>query len=139
MSNYAGKVKDFCSEKASGFCRILTPVVAFICLLTGSFLTYDFEEFKQVHPNWLEPISIIEGVLPFVFFVSASISLLLGMLHALLQPSIFNLKKKLKDLRRENEVIAETIKNVFDGYLFQLSRHLSFGANGNNCERVTIY
>lgn len=77
--------------------------------------------------------------LPDIFIWTAIAALGLSVLRLLYEPSVGKLHEEISGLRRESSVIAENIKNVFDGYLYQLSKKLEFGVNGENMERVTIY
>ena len=103
--------------------------------LVGIVLTVDFQNLWREHPYRL----IIASCL----FVLA---ILVAVLNILCQPTIKALCKENKSLKLKNEnlesqngVIAQAIKNVFEGFLYQLSQKLEFGSRKTNCERVTIY
>lgn len=119
--------------------RFALPFVSFAALISGTYLTYDFAALKLRYPNWDRAVDLIVLSLPFVFLVSAFAALVLSILGSICNRSIRILKKQVAELKRENEVIADNIRNLFDGYLYQLSSQLGFGADGKSDERITIY
>lgn len=119
--------------------RWLLPIVSFVALISGTYLTYDFAALKLIYPNWDRAIDLIVIALPFAFLVSALAALGLSLLGSICNRSIKILKRQIVELKRENEVLADNIRNLFDGYLYQLSSQLGFGSDGISDERITIY
>lgn len=115
------------------------PVLSALVILASAFLTYDFSSLRETYPNWDRQFEILQNSIPFVLFISAGLSLVFSLLYLPCRPTIKNLLKDLDDIKSKNELVGENIKNVFDGYLYQLSKKLDFGSNQSNCERVTIY
>lgn len=50
------------------------------------------------------------------------------------------LKVRLGELEDEAKLLTENIRNLLDGYLFNLASHkLGFGSRVSKCERITLY
>ncbi|HAT6978607.1 TPA: hypothetical protein F8R96_14810 [Legionella pneumophila] len=120
--------------------RWLMPSLSFLILITSSFLSYDFKPLMEKYPNWKGLFEIIKNNLPLTLILAAVLSLLISIIYSFfVKPSIKTLCDELEKIKEENALIAENVKKVFDGYLYQLSKKLEFGSNTSNCERVSIY
>ncbi len=94
----------------------------------------------EKYPSWKGLFEIIQNNLPLTLIIVAALNLLISSLYSFfIKPSIKTLLDELEKIKEENALIAENVKKVFDGYLYQLSKKLEFGSKASNCERVSIY
>ncbi|HAU0969464.1 TPA: hypothetical protein JBH76_04565 [Legionella pneumophila] len=120
--------------------RWVMPLLSCLILLASGFLSYDFKPLMAKYPNWKGLFVIIQNYLPLTLIIAAVINLIIAICYSFfIKPSIQTLSNTLDKLQEENALIAENVKKLFDGYLYQLSKKLGFGTNRSNSERVTIY
>ncbi len=108
-------------------------------------LIFILKNLIDYHYFWLNPLLIafitLSSVLNYrLILITSSISLAII--------SIFDLQdrktkktreEQLQNEKKKNEVISDNIKNLFDGYLYQLSNTLGFGNKKEYTERITLY
>lgn len=130
------KIKSFIDS----IYRWVIPVSSLVLFLASVFMSYDFTPLITKYPNWKGIFEFIQSNILSTLLIVAFINLFFTLFHLLyIKPSIKILIADLEKSISKNELIAENVKNVFDGYLYQISTKLKFGSKESNCERVTVY
>lgn len=115
----------------------------FAVAITSGLLTYDFTLFKSTHAAIAPYIAQYESCRLLVFVIVTSIATLLAVVDsAFIRPSVktlsltnLHLRQMLAKEEEKNQVLADNIKQVLDGYLVNLAKKIGFG----KCEeRLTL-
>lgn len=113
---------------------------AVLMTLSSFFLGRDFEFLKDKHPHlffilgeYVAPFSIWILALSFIVFLFVNYIEYKG------KPVLKAIKEDLKNATEANEIISERIKDLFDGYLYNLSSKLGCEKSESYCERITIF
>lgn len=132
-------IGNYLKKHYDAFYAVLAPILSAAIIFLSLSRSYDFRELREAYPNWRWLFDFLEAHILTSLLICAGCLVLLSILHIFCRPTIKKLQKDLDDITGKNELIGENVKNVFDGYLFCLSKKLGFGSQEKNCERVTIY
>lgn len=77
--------------------------------------------------------------MPWILLLSTLALAYVLFIEAKSKPRIDRLVKELADAQEKNSIITERVRDLFDGYLYNLANKLGFGTQSSNCERVTLY
>jgi hypothetical protein len=106
----------------------------------GYFLGRDVQHLIPEHPHlfillneYIIPISPWILIFSFIFFIYSSY------IEYRNKPRINIILKELEETKNANIIISERIRDLFDGYLYNLASKLGFGAKGQNSERITLF
>lgn len=114
------------------------PVLAFIVLLSGSLMSFDYSEVRQEFPRWPGLFDVLEGSFLFwCFIVSAGLALVIGLVLTRREKTILQLKSELQQERYEKDEFGNNIIILFDGLLLNLSRKLNV-PRGDDV-RISLY
>lgn len=105
--------------------RWLQPLAAFITLVSGTFLTFDYTAWRQEAPRWPGLIDLLENNMAWLFFGSAGLSLLIGFGQALRERTVGELQREIANHRGEIDAIGNSIVILFDGLLLNLGTKLA--------------
>ncbi len=115
---------------------ILTAIIAF----SSAFLDFDPSHLTAEHPvqhallsKWILP------TLPWVLFITVALLVLGKFFDYKSKPEMHKLESENQRLYGENQIINEQVRNLFDGYLYNLASRLEFGTQKENCERISLY
>ncbi len=95
------------------------------------------KSWKNLHPHlsW-----ILESKhLLIIGIISSVIALFISLNDFFWKRTIISLEKHLTKAQGNNDLIAENIRHLFDGYLFHLSNKLGYGNSQKKSERITLY
>lgn len=111
-------VQDFCG-------LWLQPILSSVALLSGAFLTYNFDGLRPRYPNWHGPISVIEVLLPSIFILSALGSLVVAIIVAKRGNTLKRLQADIEENSSQIAEIGNVIVILCDGLLLNLANKLS--------------
>lgn len=117
--------------------RYLIPALTVIIVIFSELPTFDISDLKSTHPYVAAMLETFSSNSFIVIFMSAMIQGILLLINELNRRTIKQLELELTSEKNKNEVIANNIKALFDGFLF----HLSVGklAFSDREARVTLY
>lgn len=108
--------------------RWLQPLVAFVALLSGGFLTYNFANLRERYPNWRGPLEAIESNLPTAFVITAVTSFVLTILVSwkakklsVMQKIVEESKKESKDIKISSDAEIESLREKYAQQTEELS------------------
>lgn len=131
-------MKHFSLYKILEFSRkFLNPPVSLGVLISGGFLTYNFTELGNKHPDWSGAILIVNNSIWWIFLCTAGTAFVFNIVEACCAKKISNIQEELDAVKEKNDVIGDNIKNLFDGVLLNLSRKLDFAQSDNS--RISLY
>lgn len=118
--------------------KVLAPALMSLC---GIYRNYDASALETLHPiqYYLIQSWLIPALYPWLFGICVFVYVGVLILEARAQPNIDDLTKKLANATEKNNIISERLRDLFDGYLYNLANKLGFGSQGTNCERITLY
>lgn len=124
----AGRTVKILYAVADFITRWLQPFVAFAALLSGGFLTYNFESLKERYPNWHGPLETIESNLPTAFVITAVTSFLLTILVSwktkrlsAMQKAVEKSKKETEDLKKSSDAEIDDLRDKYAQQTEELS------------------
>lgn len=103
----------------------LQPLLSFLALLSGAFLTYSFESLRKRYPEWLGPISFLEAVVPYTLIISALALLIVGIVIAKRSKTIKSLEAEIEEHSSQIAEIGNVIVILCDGLLLNLANKLN--------------
>lgn len=124
-------------QNQSFWLKIILPL---IMTVSGIFLNYDISFIQNDHPHLF--VFFHDYVLPqmlYILIFSTIFYTYTLFVENKNQPTIIELKEKLNAAEDKNKFISERLKDLFDGYLYNLAFKLEFGKRGINCERITLF
>ncbi|TAZ71102.1 hypothetical protein ELH72_29705 (plasmid) [Rhizobium ruizarguesonis] len=102
------------------------PVLAFIVLVSGSLMSFDYRDVRKEFPKWPGLFDFLEGSFLFwTFVISAVFTFCLGLLIAQRDKTLTQLNEELRRHRDEKDEVGNNIIILFDGLLLNLSRKLN--------------
>lgn len=113
------------------------PFAAFIALVTGSLLTYEFAAWRNKYPSWSGPLDWIEGLMPLVFVVSAGTALAAGLIGTRRSKKVTELYNQLQEQRGQIAEVGNVIVILFDGLLLNLANKLELDQGSQ--ARLSLY
>lgn len=121
----------------STWVKVLCPV---IMTFSVKFINYDVTSLRDTHPirfhllqDWIIP------TMPGLLILSTLILAVVLYVEVREKPKVDALIQDLSDAKQRNSIISERVRDLFDGYLYNLANKLGFGTQNSNCERVTLY
>lgn len=115
----------------------VNPILICLTTVSSALITYTPEpSFQEIHPIRYAIYNIYQKYDVAIFVFSAIALAIITFINSKNQKTIKNLKEDLKKYRKIEEKLSENIKELFSGYLYQLSKaELAFSPH----ERITIY
>ncbi len=110
-----------------------------IMTLSGTFLNYDTTKLSSDKNALLAVIA--EYLIPYLGWIlglSVLLYILVKVTEATAKPYCRKIEKELQDYEAQTNIISEQVRNLFDGYLYNLANRLYFGKFENN-ERISLY
>lgn len=109
-----------------------------IMTLSATFLSYDPSKLKD-GSHWRYTVEFIIPCLGWVLGASVLIYILVKIIEATGKPKLNKIQNELNQAEYRNKLISEQVRNLFDGYLYNLANKLSFGKLSENNERISLY
>lgn len=109
-----------------------------IMTLSATFLSYDPSKLKD-GSHWRYTVEFIIPYLGWVLGISVLIYALVKIIEATAKPKLNKIQNELNEIKYHNKLVSEQVRNLFDGYLYNLANKLSFGESSENNERISLY
>ncbi len=108
--------------------------------LSGVFLGYDISKLKLDEDSHLLYISkFVVSNLGWVLSASIIVYVFIKVIEATARPKLKKIENELEEYRTKHKIISEQVRNLFDGYLYNLANRLEFGKESDNNERISLY
>lgn len=111
---------------------------AFLFVL-DSIKEFDFSTYKVRYPNWIGLFNLLENknLLSGLILVLIAIIFVLSVIKGWCETNLLDEIKTLKKKYSKIDVITENIKNLFDGFLVQISKKLKITEGDST--RLSLY
>lgn len=118
--------------------RWLTPFLNFVIIVFSLLPSYNASSLIQQFPSFIAPLVFLSKYAIVIVAVSAVLNMILSIFDSVfVRDTIKELQGNLLVERKKNEIIANNIKALFDGFLFHLSTgKLEFAGQES---RATLY
>jgi len=115
----------------------LNPLFILLTTLSSALVTYTPKsDFQKLHPIRFAFYELYKKYDVLILVVSAVVLAIITIVNTKNQKTIKKIEEDLKKYREMEAKLSENIKELFSGYLYQLSKaELAFSPN----ERITIY
>lgn len=97
------------------------------------------EEFQKENEAWVSHTKPLIEFIPIMLFILACLWVVVSIIQSRQVGDIKKTNERLKDEQDKFRAVTENVKDLFNGYLYQLSSLLEFGNERENNERVTLY
>lgn len=125
-------------DKFVDILAVFQPFLAFIALVSGAIMSFDYKEMRLEYPRWPGLFDALESSNVFwLFIISSGLGLLLGLILSRREKTLVKLKTELQKQQDEKGEIGNNIIILFDGLLLNLSRKLDV-ARGVDF-RISLY
>ena len=105
------------------FPKLLPLIISCMGLLAG----YDFNELSQQYPNWPGLFNFISSVkFLFCIVLLSGIQFLLMILKSFFDNKIYKIYEQTTNAYEKIQLITSNTKNLFDGFLINISKKLEF-------------
>lgn len=108
--------------------------------LSAVFLGYDTQKLDmppETHTKYV--IDFIVSYLGWVLATSVLIYVLVKFIEVTAKPKFRELQSELENYQSKYDVVSDQVRNLFDGYLYNLANRLDFGKSSENNERISLY
>lgn len=117
----------------------LTPLFTGSSIIFGASITYIIPAaFEKLHPIRAEIIGKILLYKWPILIISVTIIIILAFIKGFSQRSVLHLEQELQEEKEKSSLIAENIRNLFEGYLFRFATTTLFSED-NKHDRITLY
>jgi hypothetical protein len=108
--------------------------------ISAVFLGYDTNKLgiaPDSHTKYV--VDFFVSNLGWVLGISVICYVIVKIIEATARPKFRKLESELADYRSRYSVVSEQVRNLFDGYLYNLANRLEFGEASENNERISLY
>lgn len=118
----------------------ITTVASVLMSLSGFALGRDVSYLQETHSHLF--ILLNDYIIPYswiLLILSCLVFIYSSFIEYKNKPKINDLQSRLVKSEEKNKIISERLRDLFDGYLYNLSGILGFGSKDQNNERITLF
>ena len=117
---------------------LLQPLLSVILVVMSFLAQYDISKLSKTYPNWLGLFNFIDSI-NFLYCICliGIFVFILNVIKLAIDNKLSKMYNDLKNLSKKHDLVSYNVKNLFDGFLVNISRKL--GIKEGDATRLSLY